>query len=69
MQWADDASWEALEYLIPHLERFDIRDQLVNSRPLPGLASCSLAALYAAGYATMLLALAWLGFRRKNLSK
>ena len=56
-------------FIIPHLEFYDIRDQVVNNRPLPGGLNCFLASLYAAGYSAAFLLLAWLGFRRKALNK
>jgi len=55
-------------FAIPHLEWFDIRDQVVNDQPLPNWMDCSLATLYAAAYAAMLLFLTWLGFRRQSLN-
>lgn len=55
-------------FLIPHLDLFDIRDQVVNEQRLPGAVDCLLATLYAAFYAGLFLFLTWLGFRRKNLS-
>lgn len=55
-------------YCIPHIELFDVRRQIVNDQPLPGLVDCGLAALYAAAYAGMLLYGTWLVFRRKSLS-
>lgn len=57
-----------LYYCIPHLELFDVRKQLVNHQPLPGVADCGLASLYAAAYTAALLYATWLLFRRKSLS-
>lgn len=57
----------ALYYFIPHLEWYDLRDFLVNDRPLPGWGDCGLASLYAAVYTAMLLFITWLLFRRKPL--
>jgi ABC-type transport system involved in multi-copper enzyme maturation permease subunit len=53
---------------IPHIELFDVRKQVVNNQPLPGLLDCGLASLYAAAYAGALLYGTWLLFRRKSLS-
>ena len=55
-------------FCIPHLELFDVRQQIVNSQPLPGLLDCGLAGLYAAAYAGAILMVTWLLFRRKSLS-
>jgi ABC-type transport system involved in multi-copper enzyme maturation permease subunit len=55
-------------YCIPHIELFDVRKQIVNNQPLPGLVDCGLASLYAAAYSGMLLYGTWLIFRRKSLS-
>jgi len=55
-------------YCIPHIELFDVRNQLVNDRALPGFVDCGLASLYAAAYAAVLLYGTWLVFRRKSLS-
>lgn len=57
-----------LYFLIPHLEWYDVRDFLVNDRPLPGIADCGLATLYGAVYAVLLLFATWLVFRRKPLN-
>ncbi|HWV98602.1 MAG TPA: ABC transporter permease [Candidatus Acidoferrum sp.] len=57
-----------LYFLVPHLEWYDVRDFLVNDRPLPGFVDCGLATLYAAVYAVMLLFATWLVFRRKPLN-
>ncbi len=57
-----------LYFSIPHLEWYDVRDFLVNDRPLPGLVDCGLATLYAAAYTGMLLFATWLVFRRKPLN-
>jgi ABC-type transport system involved in multi-copper enzyme maturation permease subunit len=55
-------------YCIPHIELFDVRKQIVNNQPLPGLVDCGLASLYAAAYSGALLYGTWLVFRRKSLS-
>ena len=55
-------------YCIPHIELFDVRRQVVNDQPLPGIIDCGLASLYAVAYATALLYGTWLIFRRKSLS-
>ncbi len=55
-------------FCIPHLELFDVRQQLVNSQALPGFMDCGLAALYAAAYTGAILVVTWLLFRRKSLS-
>jgi ABC-type transport system involved in multi-copper enzyme maturation permease subunit len=58
----------AVFYCIPHIELFDVRRQVVNDQPLPGITDCLLAALYASTYATGLLYGTWFVFRRKSLS-
>lgn len=55
-------------YCIPHIELFDVRRQVVNDQPLPGIVDCGLASLYAAAYTAVLLYGTWLIFRRKSLS-
>jgi len=55
-------------FCIPHIELFDVRKQIVNNQPLPGIVDCGLAALYATAYASALLSGTWLLFRRKSLS-
>jgi ABC-type transport system involved in multi-copper enzyme maturation permease subunit len=55
-------------FCIPHLELFDVRQQVVNDQPLPGFSDCGLATLYAASYAGAILFATWLVFRRKSLS-
>lgn len=57
-----------LYYCIPHIELFDVRNQLVNNQAMPRLLDCGLASLYAAAYAAALLYATWLLFRRKSLS-
>lgn len=55
-------------FCLPHIELFDVRQQIVNDQPLPGAGDCLLAAGYAAAYTATLLYVAWLAFRRKSLS-
>jgi len=57
-----------LYFLIPHLEWYDVRDFITYDRPLPGLADCALATLYAGSYAALFLFCTWLVFRRKPLN-
>lgn len=58
----------AAYFCIPHLEFFDVRKQVVNQQPMPGMLDCGLASLYGAAYTAVLLYATWLRFRRKNLS-
>ncbi len=58
----------AMYYCIPHLEWYDLRDFVVNDHPLPGLADCGLATVYAAVYSGLLLFGTWVVFRRKALN-
>jgi ABC-type transport system involved in multi-copper enzyme maturation permease subunit len=58
----------AIYFGIPHIELFDVRKQIVNNQPLPGVVDCGLATVYAAAYAGALLYGTWLLFRRKSLS-
>jgi Cu-processing system permease protein len=53
---------------IPHLEWFNVRDQLVMNVSLPSLGICSLAALYGGAYAAVLLYAAWWRLRRQSLT-
>jgi ABC-type transport system involved in multi-copper enzyme maturation permease subunit len=55
-------------FIIPHLEWFDIRDLIINDRPLIPWIYCWLAAIYALAYAGLFMFLAWLVFRRKALT-
>jgi ABC-type transport system involved in multi-copper enzyme maturation permease subunit len=55
-------------FCIPHLELFDVRQQVVNSQTMPGVVDCGLATLYAAAYTGAILMVTWLLFRRKSLS-
>jgi ABC-type transport system involved in multi-copper enzyme maturation permease subunit len=58
----------AAYFCIPHLELFDVRQQVVNSQTMPGVMDCGLATLYAAAYTGAILIVTWLLFRRKSLS-
>jgi len=58
----------ATYFFIPHLELFDVRQQLVNNQIMPGIVDCGLAAVYAAAYVAILLLLTCLRFRRSGLS-
>lgn len=58
----------AIYFAIPHLEWFDIRNQLVNELSAPGWLDCALASLYAGAYTGLLLFLTWLAFRRQSLN-
>lgn len=55
-------------YLIPHLEIADVRNLLVNNKPMPSLKACVKAALYDGAYATTFLYFTWLIFRRQRLN-
>lgn len=57
-----------LYFCIPHLEWFYLSDFVVyNKAAPPGLAILG-ASLYASAWTAFFLILAWLGFRRKNLT-
>ena len=58
----------SLYYVIPHFEIFDVRNLVVNNKPMPSLKACGLAAVYAGAYATMFLYCTWLIFRRQRLN-
>ncbi len=58
----------AIYYVIPHFEIFDVRNLVVNNKPMPSLKACGLAAVYAGAYATMFLYCTWLIFRRQRLN-
>ncbi|HEX5218350.1 MAG TPA: ABC transporter permease subunit [Verrucomicrobiae bacterium] len=58
----------AIYFCIPHLELFDVRQQLVNNQTMPGILDCGLAGLYAATYIAVILVLTWLRFRRSSLN-
>jgi len=55
-------------FLIPHLEWFDVRDLVIYGQNLVGWGDCLLAMIYAAVYSLLLLAAAWVAFRRKALN-
>lgn len=57
-----------LYYVIPHFEIFDVRNLVVNNKPMPSLKACGLATLYAGAYVTMFLYCTWLIFRRQRLN-
>ena len=56
---------ELLYWLLPNLERFNIRGESVHGVAVPG-SEVALAALYGAAYATVLLAAACACFRRRD---
>jgi ABC-type transport system involved in multi-copper enzyme maturation permease subunit len=58
----------AVYFLIPHLEWYDLRDFVVYNTGMASLLSVTLASLYATLWTGIFLLLAWLGFRRKNLT-
>lgn len=53
---------------IPHLEWFNLRDQLVMNVSAPNLGKCGLASLYAGAYAAILLHATWWRLRRQSLT-
>jgi Cu-processing system permease protein len=55
-------------FLIPHLEWYDQREQLVNGQGIAAWGDCALATLYALFYIAVLLHATWLVFRRKPLN-
>ena len=55
-------------FMIPHLEWFDLRDFVVYDLGLVPLRAVALATLYAAVWTGIFILLAWVGFRRKNLT-
>ncbi|MES1180545.1 MAG: ABC transporter permease [Verrucomicrobiota bacterium] len=55
-------------FLIPHLEWYDLRDFLVYNSGIAPFGAVLLATLYAAIWTAIFLLLAWIGFRRKNLT-
>jgi len=55
-------------FAMPHLEWYDLRDFVVYDMGLVPLRAVGLATLYAAAWTGIFLLLAWLGFRRKNLT-
>jgi len=58
-----------LYFCLPHLEWYDLRDFVVyDYGHLPSVYAVAGATLYAAVWTGIFLLLAWLGFRRKNLT-
>ena len=55
-------------FTMPHLEWYDTRDFVVYNLGSVPLRAFALATLYAAVWTGIFLLLAWLGFRRKNLT-
>jgi ABC-type transport system involved in multi-copper enzyme maturation permease subunit len=55
-------------FFMPHLEWYDLRDFVVYDMGLVPVGAVALATLYAAVWTGIFLLLAWLGFRRKNLT-
>jgi Cu-processing system permease protein len=55
-------------FLMPHLEWYDLRDFVVYNLGSVPLRAFVLATLYAGVWTGIFLLLAWLGFRRKNLT-
>ena len=55
-------------FVMPHLEWYDLRDFVVYDMGLVPVRAVALATLYAAVWTGIFLVLAWLGFRRKNLT-
>ena len=55
-------------FVMPHLEWFDLRDFVVYDQSLVPWLDVALATIYAAIWTGIFLLLAWLGFRRKNLT-
>jgi ABC-type transport system involved in multi-copper enzyme maturation permease subunit len=58
----------AIYFLIPHLEWYNQKEQIVNDRDIVQWVDCGLATLYAAAYVAFLLYATWLTFRRKPLN-
>ncbi len=58
----------AIYYVIPHFEIFDVRNLVVNNKPMPSLKACGLAVAYAGTYVTLFLYCTWLIFRRQRLN-
>lgn len=55
-------------FVIPHLEWYDLRDFVVYDMGTVPLLAVATATVYAAVWTGIFLLLAWLGFRRKNLT-
>ena len=64
---AGKALCDGLGYLLPHLDRFDIKGQVVQGIPVAPAALCG-AAIYALVYGGAVLLLACAVFQRKELS-
>lgn len=58
----------SLYYVIPHFEIYDVRNLVVNNKPMPSLKACVCATLYAGAYTTTFLYCTWLVFRRQRLN-
>lgn len=55
-------------YAIPHLEIYDVRNLVVNNKPMPGLLACGIATIYAGAYVSLFLFSTWFVFRRQRLN-
>ena len=55
-------------YVIPHIEMYDVRNLVVNNKPMPGLKACGQATLYAGAYMSLFLFSTWFVFRRQRLN-
>jgi ABC-type transport system involved in multi-copper enzyme maturation permease subunit len=58
----------SLDYAMPHLEFFDVRDLIIHDWPPIAWKVCGLATLYALAYTGVFLIAACLVFRRKALN-
>jgi ABC-type transport system involved in multi-copper enzyme maturation permease subunit len=58
----------AIYYAIPHLEFFDLRDQIIHDWGAIPWWAFGVATLYSAAYSSFFLLAAWLAFRRKPLT-
>lgn len=58
----------AIYFSMPHLEWYDMRGFLVYNSGAAPFWAVALATLYAAVWSAIFILLAWLGFRRKNLT-
>ncbi len=58
----------AAYFFMPHLEWYDLRDFVVYDMGRVPVRAVALATVYAAVWTWIFLLLAWLGFRRKNLT-
>ncbi len=59
---------DAIYFMIPHLEWFDVRDLVIHEKGLVPWVDCGLATLYGAAYTALFLFATWLCFRRKALN-